>query len=967
MRRPACLPWFTLLAVLALWPAGCSQPTGTYVMLKFTGTVSQSQPIHSIMIDLQFDGTASTATATFQMPNGADIKLDTSAVLDVQHGAGPLTVGAKALAADGGLLGSGSGWGTVVRGKTAEIVVTFSVSVPDAGVDSLPPADVLPPGLDGIADLRTKDTLDAAADVPANPDVPGPPDSIDRGPESGGDGSGGAPDAPNLGGAGGGGGAGGTAAGGTGGGTTAGGAGGNGSGGSGGGYALTVNPTSVDFGVVAPGSVSPPKTLTITNVGDAPTPALTLSISDSKSFPVGNNQCNNLVLAPKATCTVDFKFAPTATGPLRADGSVDSVGGGPGVKFTLSGTGAGGAASLTLSPSTATFGTWDVGMSASIDFTLSNGGDKDVGSITIQIAGPNAFQVTNSGCSNGTLGPRSQCVFTVTFSPTAYGAYSATVNVQSSSGLAASATITGTGRSYTQLTINFAGKGAGVINGTNPGCPSGAPCTFQFTLTDSNPAATPSVTLSAAPDSQSTFGGWTGDCTGTGTCTLTMNVSHSVTATFNPRTATLNLTVLSLAGHTGSLVSSDGSVSCSGDCPNLQVPVTNTFILNATAASGSTFAGWTSGPTSCKGLVPKCTFALTDTVTITATFGPQSYVFVSSSTVIPGKLGGLSAADAECTRLATNAGLPGTYAAWLSTSSSSTLPGVGAGSRVGQGGWLRTDGRPFARDLRSLVDPASYTVLYPPRLDERANDLGTSGRVLVATGSQPDGTFSGSNCKDYTDTSTAASLTAGDADSGSYAWTDFPGDIGGCGSARHLYCFRTDLPAAQLSPPPQNGRRAFISTNAFVMATGASGTPSDLCRKDAASAGLANPAAFVAFLATTGTPAGKLVNPNGLPWRRMDGVFVTQLPTDLADGKLLAPIDVMADGKTYTNPNNSYVWTGATDPTLLGTMTCGDWTGASASTNGLVGDSETAAVSPWFDLMSIPCNNNTAHLYCVEP
>ena len=41
--------------------------------------------------------------------------------------------------------------------------------------------------------------------------------------------------------------------------------------------------------------------------------------------------------------------------------------------------------------------------------------------------------------------------------------------------------------------------------------------------------------LTATPDAGSVFTGWTGDCTGTGTCTLTMSADHTVTATFDRR------------------------------------------------------------------------------------------------------------------------------------------------------------------------------------------------------------------------------------------------------------------------------------------------------------------------------------------------------------------------------------------------------------------------------------------------
>jgi hypothetical protein len=41
------------------------------------------------------------------------------------------------------------------------------------------------------------------------------------------------------------------------------------------------------------------------------------------------------------------------------------------------------------------------------------------------------------------------------------------------------------------------------------------------------------VTLTAAAASGSTFAGWSGSCTGTGSCVLSMTASRSVTATFN--------------------------------------------------------------------------------------------------------------------------------------------------------------------------------------------------------------------------------------------------------------------------------------------------------------------------------------------------------------------------------------------------------------------------------------------------
>jgi hypothetical protein len=42
------------------------------------------------------------------------------------------------------------------------------------------------------------------------------------------------------------------------------------------------------------------------------------------------------------------------------------------------------------------------------------------------------------------------------------------------------------------------------------------------------------VTLSASPESGSTFAGWSGACSGLGTCTFTVSAAVAVSATFDP-------------------------------------------------------------------------------------------------------------------------------------------------------------------------------------------------------------------------------------------------------------------------------------------------------------------------------------------------------------------------------------------------------------------------------------------------
>ena len=75
------------------------------------------------------------------------------------------------------------------------------------------------------------------------------------------------------------------------------------------------------------------------------------------------------------------------------------------------------------------------------------------------------------------------------------------------------------------LTVSLGGTGSGsVADGTGAiACPTD--CSHAYT-TDS------AVTLTATPSSGSTFTGWSGACSGTGTCQVTMNADMAVTATF---------------------------------------------------------------------------------------------------------------------------------------------------------------------------------------------------------------------------------------------------------------------------------------------------------------------------------------------------------------------------------------------------------------------------------------------------
>ncbi|NJD92160.1 MAG: hypothetical protein FIA91_11725, partial [Geobacter sp.] len=75
------------------------------------------------------------------------------------------------------------------------------------------------------------------------------------------------------------------------------------------------------------------------------------------------------------------------------------------------------------------------------------------------------------------------------------------------------------------LTVVLPGNGTGTVTSL----PAGINCTSSCSA--SYDAGT-TVTLTAVPDAGSLFAGWSGDCSGTGSCTVTMSQANSVMATF---------------------------------------------------------------------------------------------------------------------------------------------------------------------------------------------------------------------------------------------------------------------------------------------------------------------------------------------------------------------------------------------------------------------------------------------------
>ncbi|MFZ4857456.1 MAG: putative Ig domain-containing protein [Desulfuromonadaceae bacterium] len=215
------------------------------------------------------------------------------------------------------------------------------------------------------------------------------------------------------------------------------------------------------------------------------------------------------------------------------------------------------------------------------------------------------------------------------------------------------------------LTALKSGTGNGTITSSADNINCGATCSASIT-------SGTTVTLTATPNSSSTFEGWSGACGGTGTCNVTINTAQNVTATFTlapvingacGASANSTLTIapttdlcttgtatvvtgtgpwswscqgsyggtdascdanlqtyslaLSFAGTGGGSVSGDMSCLKGSSCEPLTIPINTAIHLIPLADIVSTFSGWSG---SCSNISGDCSFTMTGPKSVVATF-----------------------------------------------------------------------------------------------------------------------------------------------------------------------------------------------------------------------------------------------------------------------------------------------------------------------------------------------------------
>jgi hypothetical protein len=396
---------------------------------------------------------------------------------------------------------------------------------------------------------------------------------------------------------------------------------------------VSLSGNSLTFANQNVGTSSSAQTVTLTNTGTGPLTISALGLAganpgdfiETTSCPVSPS-----VLAAGANCTINLKFQPTATGTRSASVSiVDNAAGSP-QTLALSGTGT--LPSITLAPASLAFGNQVINItSAAKTITLTNPGSGTLTISSIQSAGANAAEFTQTNTCGATVAAGGSCTISVKFAPVTAGAKAASITVtDNSSGSPHSVALTGTGIlpfTATPSPLAFGNQGVGSTSAAK-----------TVTLTNNSSVA---VTISSTVISGANSTDFAKSATTCG-ASLASKASCTISITFTPSAAAPESATLTI---TDSAANSPQSVSLTGTgvaqatvapvtlafgnqgLSNTSAPKAVTLTNNTSASislSGNTISGTNASAFAVSGTTCAASLAGHSSCTISVTFTPAT-------------------------------------------------------------------------------------------------------------------------------------------------------------------------------------------------------------------------------------------------------------------------------------------------------------------------------------------------------
>ena len=213
-------------------------------------------------------------------------------------------------------------------------------------------------------------------------------------------------------------------------------------------------------------------------------------------------------------------------------------------------------ATFAVTPEGVNFESTELNQSKTQTLTVSNKGIGNliIGTVYLTGADGTEFALSQENCSGQVLSPAVSCSMQISFLPQSAGAKGVVLSIQYNDGEVKNADIAVSGIATVTtpiiLTVSKTGAGTGTVDSSPSGIHCGSTCTGSY-------ASGTDVVLTAAANAGSVFAGWSGgDCSGTGTCVVTMDGPITVTALFAliPVVSTPPTT-----GQTGGTITINGS------------------------------------------------------------------------------------------------------------------------------------------------------------------------------------------------------------------------------------------------------------------------------------------------------------------------------------------------------------------------------------------------------------------------
>ena len=331
-----------------------------------------------------------------------------------------------------------------------------------------------------------------------------------------------------------------------------------------------LSPPSMTFASQALGTTSSAQAVTLTNSGGTTLNITSLALTGVNASDFAQtNTCGSSVAAG-SNCTISVTFKPSASGSRTASVSITDNASGSPQTVSLSGTGA--AAVVSLSPTSLGFGNQSVGTTSTAQtLTLGNTGNAALNITSLALTGTNASEFAQSNTCGSSVAAGSNCTISVMFTPSVSGTEAASLSIADNA-------------SGSPQTVNLSGTGTGAVASLAPGSlaflnqPVDMTSTAQsVTLSNTGNAALSITSLALTGTNASDF-----DESNTCGSSLAAGANCTIVVMFTPSVAGTEAASLSIADNSSG---SPQTVSLSG-------AGTHDVILSWTASTTSGVVGY---------------------------------------------------------------------------------------------------------------------------------------------------------------------------------------------------------------------------------------------------------------------------------------------------------------------------------------------------------------------------------------